>query len=101
MFEWLKRLVARRELAELEELRREVLMLAFARGADRHDDWIKKFAAESRAASHEKVGSWRWDAPHTGVDPETVRYNPDRASCDQAERGIDYRFLGMTGEEEA
>ncbi|CPG13121.1 Uncharacterised protein [Burkholderia pseudomallei] len=72
MLEWLKRLVARRELAELDELRREMLILDFGRSVDRHQDWIKKFAAESDAASHE-----------------------------EPRRGVDYRFLGMTGEEDA
>ena len=97
MFEWLKRLVARRELAELEQLRREARMLAYARAEnhqlremlrdrgwapeivplrappEHHDqNWIKKFAAEWRAASHDEPG-----------------------------RGVDYRFLGMTGEEES
>ena len=89
MFEWLKRLVARRELEELEDLRREVLMLAFTRGVDRHEDWIKKFAAESRAASHEWAQPCRW------VPPEPDRDAPPR------DQGVDYRFLGMTGEEES
>ncbi|HHT8992780.1 TPA: hypothetical protein ACT5B2_003825 [Burkholderia cenocepacia] len=160
MFEWLKRLVARRELAELDELRREMLMLDFGRSVDRHQDWIKKFAAESRAANHggridearEKMrgtraasvgreahnhfvvplrvpleyldqnwikkfaDDWR-DSCHESrgrtLFSETCRWEYHapaplpkrdaamRAQCELCERGIDYRFLGMTGEEES
>ncbi|KVG33856.1 hypothetical protein [Burkholderia diffusa] len=127
MFEWLKRLVARRELEELDRWRVECVearrwfaefpevshaldyLAGFAKGThggridqarekmrgiraasvghETHNqfvvplgvpleyldqNWINKFAAEWRAASHDEPG-----------------------------RAVDYRFLGMTGEEDA
>lgn len=114
MFEWLKRLVARRELAELDELRREAHMLDRSRaenrqlreelrahglGPDAHalvvsstwalPEWPTNFAAEWGARRHEWAQTCRW------VPPE-----PERAAAPR-EQGIDYRFLGMTGEEDA
>ncbi|KVL59268.1 hypothetical protein WT01_15685 [Burkholderia cepacia] len=134
MLEWLKRLVARRELEELDRWRVECVearrwfaefpevahaldyLSGFAKGTHggridqarermrnirafvepirvppEHADpaWIDHFAAEWRAASHEWAQPCRW------VPPE-----PERDAAPR-EQGVDYRFLGMTGEEDS
>lgn len=154
MFEWLKRLVARRELEELDRWRVECVearrwfaefpevahaldyLAGFAKGTHGgridqarekmrsmraesvgHDarnqfvvplgvpleyldqNWIKKFADDWRDASHESLGRCiaRFDRPiDFGRPPEL----PGAADA-QRDGGVDYRFLGMTGEEES
>ncbi|WP_049125279.1 hypothetical protein, partial [Burkholderia cenocepacia] len=113
MFEWLKRLVARRELAELEELRREARMLNWAR-AENHQlremlrergwvpeivprcvppkyqdqNWIKKFADDWRDASYPSLGRCiaRFDHP---IDLTRAPYFPGSA-VPQRDPGVDY-----------
>ncbi|RQZ08913.1 hypothetical protein DF105_01015 [Burkholderia stagnalis] len=118
MLEWLKRLVARRELAELDALRREARLLEHARAENRHlresldargvrqpfvvppaltlprdapPDWLDTFAREWRAASHET----------THIEFLASGGAPRDESHPCHDGGIDYRFLGMTGEEES
>ncbi|KVV12398.1 hypothetical protein [Burkholderia ubonensis] len=124
MFEWLKRLVARRELAELDELRREARMLEHARAENRdlrdmlaargwrpvpqplrvppervNPFWIEQFAREWEAASHE-TRPQKLELFHADNAPAQARAHVEESRTHR-DGGIDYRFLGMTGEEDS
>ncbi|WP_175683853.1 hypothetical protein [Burkholderia cenocepacia] len=155
MFEWLKRLVARRELEELDRWRVECVearrwfgefpevshaldyLAGFAKGtgggridqarekmrsmraADvarassnpflaplrvpkEHSDpaWIERFAGEWRDASHESLGRCIARFEHPIFDFSRPPVLPGAANVER-DGGVDYRFLGMTGEEDA
>lgn len=85
MLTWLKRIIAGRELAELE-MRRAVM-----------DGWAEGLALA--AAIGVPVDHLEMRLPTTPARDADMW---DVAQADeQPERGVDYRFLGMTGEEEA
>ncbi len=155
MFEWLKRLVARRELEELDRWRVECVearrwfaefpevahaldyLARFAKGTDggridqarermrnmrafmepmrvapehAYQAWTDNFAAEWRAGSHEWAQPCRWvfTEPERGVYQSAnlgEKPAPSGSYSEEftlhADGRIDYRFLGMTGEEDS
>ncbi|MBR8248678.1 hypothetical protein [Burkholderia cenocepacia] len=126
MFEWLKRLVARRELEELDRWRVECVearrwfaefpevahaldyLAGFAKGV--HGGRIDQ--ARERMRNMRAISSPRWtplDIPEPqlaippAADPWMHQFAAEwrAASHEEPGRAVDYRFLGMTGEEDS
>lgn len=126
MFEWLKRLVAQRELEELDRWRVECVearrwfaefpevthaldyLASFAKGVEggRIDQ------ARERMRNMRAISTPRWTPlptpepklvilPATGPWVHQFAAEWRAASHDEPGRGVDYRFLGITGEEDA
>ncbi|PFH29128.1 hypothetical protein [Burkholderia sp. JKS000303] len=115
MFEWLKRLVARRELEELDRWRRlhesvPELHPEQVAGPYGGQPWTPPKRYRGRLAGVELTPlsgaptvlfSETRRAEYHAAARQPERDAAMRAQCELRERGIDYRFLGVTGEEDS